>query len=250
MPNIATLPLDVQVCDLYLRLSDLRDDDADTFEFRLTKLRKKLAELGLSEGEVVIENDYNLGKDGKRKGASAFKTRRVESPNGEVIYQVVRPGFDKILRRFETGLSHAILAEDLDRVTRNPFDGERLLATARQHRISANSLTGTLRLTNGGTSDEQFMARTLINVAWKASEDTARRVRDARERQARNGQYGGGRRPFGFDKDGVTRREYECLVVETASRMVLQGISLRSIARELRESDVPTVTGASWTPQT
>lgn len=250
MPNIATLPLDDQVCDLYLRLSDLRAGDIDTFEDRLEKLRKKLAELGLTEGEVIIENDWTRRKDGTRGSASAFKTRKVVTPNGETIHQVIRPGFDRILKRLAARASHAILAEDLDRVVRNPYDGERLLSTVKQNRASAYSITGTLRLTNGGTSDEQFIARTLINVAWKASEDTARRVREARERQAKNGRFGGGRRPFGFDKDGVTPRVDECLVIETASRMVLQGISLRAIARELRSGEVPTVTGTPWSPET
>lgn len=250
MTTLDILPLDARVCDLYLRLSDIRPGDVDTFEDRLEKLRKKLAELGLTEGEVIIENDWTRRKDGERGSASAFKTRKVTTPNGEVIYQVIRPGFDEILKRLGANRSHAILAEDLDRVVRNPFDGERLLSTVKQTRASAYSITGTLKLTDGGTSDEQFMARTLINVAWKASEDTARRVRDARERQARNGRFGGGRRPFGFDKDGITPLTDECLVIETASRMVLQGISLRSIAKELRESAVPTVTGTPWTPET
>jgi hypothetical protein len=98
------------------------------------------------------------------------------------------------------------------------------------------------------------MVRLLTAVANKSSSDTSRRVRAARQRQAENGQYGGGRRPFGFGADGVTVIESEAAEIRTAAAAVLaegdDAVSLKAIARDLRDRGVPTVTGAKWTAET
>ena len=57
--------------DLYLRLSDFRQDDEGSFPARQAKLEAKAAELGWDVHRVVIEND--IRPDGSRKPASAWK---------------------------------------------------------------------------------------------------------------------------------------------------------------------------------
>ena len=79
-----------------------------------------------------------------------------------------------------TGRANAVLAEDLDRLLRQPRDGEDLLDAVELAGATCESLSGTLRLTEGGTNDERFIARILANVANKSSADTARRVSAAR----------------------------------------------------------------------
>ena len=89
--------------DLYLRLSDFRADDADSFPAREAKLRAKAADLGWTVHEPpIIEND--LTEDGSRKPASAYKRQRVTGPDGRPlmrhgrpVYRVLRPGWQQVL---------------------------------------------------------------------------------------------------------------------------------------------------------
>jgi len=122
---------------------------------------------------------------------------------------------------------------------------------------------------------DSFDAEIRVLVANRASRDPVRRVSMARERQARNGQFGGGRRPFGFClgapevqagmmpdgivcpwhsgrdcRSGISTVDYEIEIIADASHRLLQGISLRALAAELRDGEVPTVTGADWSSET
>jgi site-specific DNA recombinase len=252
--------------DLYLRLSDFRVTTADSFPARAAALRAKAAELGWKihaqpDGQdVIIEND--LADDGRRKSASAFKRRKITTPSGRVELRTIRPGFRKVIADLESGAVNAVLTEDLDRLARDPRDMEDLIDAVYACKGQARSISGSLTLTDGGTSDEHFVARTMCNVANKASADTARRVANGRERTAALGSYGGGRRPFGFRADPDAPKyaktliinEDEAQVIRDAAAAVLADdesrLSLRFLAAQLRRSGVPTVTGVPWTART
>jgi site-specific DNA recombinase len=278
--------------DLYLRLSDLRDTDLDehgrsSLDGKEQLLRERAAALGWQIARVVIENDALLprrGSNGRQRPASAFKRVRVrkpdgtwaETPDGRPLYRVLRPGFRSVLDDINAGRANAILAEDLDRVCRDPVDLEDLLSVMQDRRASARSLTGSLTLDAGGTTDQITMARVMVAMAWKASADTARRVTQSRKLRAAQGRNGGGRRPYGFQPDTDTdpklpRKpptiiEAEAQVIRDAAEAVLRapvshagrsdlaladdGVTLKAIARDLRERGVPTVTGAAWTADT
>jgi site-specific DNA recombinase len=254
--------------DAYLRLSDFRADDADSFGARETKLRAEAARLGWHVRHVITENDVTA--DGRRKPASAYKRQLVRradgSPEmrfGRKVYRVLRPGWRSVLEDLGSGAATAVLAEDLDRVARDARDIEDLIDAVSACGGHARSLSGSLTLTAGGRSDEIAMARVMTAMGAKSSADTARRVADGRERSALAGSYGGGRRPFGFTADpdapkgqrtliivpseaAVIRRAASAVLAETAS----DAKSLAFLARELRAAGTPTVTGAAWTPET
>jgi len=247
-------------CDVYLRLSDFRDD-SDSFDGRERKLRAEAARLGWAVSRVVIEND--LAATGRGRPASAFKRKRIITPSGRLELRTVRPGFRSVLDDLMSGRVQAVLAEDLDRAARDPRDLEDLLDACAERGASARSLSGSLMLTDGGTDSEITTARIMVTVANKSSRDTARRVAASRERLAQagtsgKGQYPGGRRPFGYRADPDAAKyartllivEAEAAELERAARAVLAGVSLRALARDLRERDVPTVTGVRWTPDT
>ena len=237
--------------DLYLRLSDFRADDADSFGAREATLRTRAAGLGWAVGRVVIEND--VAADGRRKPASAYKRR-----GGRVW----RPGWRSVLADLGTGAATAVLAEDLDRVARDPRDIEDLIDAVAACGGHARSLSGSLTLTDGGTSDQVTMARVMVTMASKSSADTARRVADGRERSALAGSYGGGRRPFGYRADPDAPKGAKTLLTVPAEAAVIRRAaaailaetgddrkSLAYLARELRDGDVPTVTGAAWSAE-
>jgi DNA invertase Pin-like site-specific DNA recombinase len=261
--------------DLYLRLSDLRvsdleeDGTSESLVHKETLLRALAARLGWIVGRVVIENDLMpTGRNGKSRNASAFKRRKIRTPGGRVEWRVFRPGFRSMLADIETGRADAIIAEDLDRACRDPRDLEDLADVMRAHRANARSLSGSLQFTDGGNDSELLTARIVVAVANKSSADTARRVGQARERQALTGKWGGGPRPYGFASDGVTVVEAEAEVIRAAAAGVLAapashaarcdpalaeadgGVTLKAFARSLRERGMSTVTGAQWSADT
>jgi len=248
----------VPTCDLYLRLSDARIEEA--FEGREKNLREFATRLQWTVHRVVIEND--VYPDGRPKPASAFKRRRIKvtTASGRVKTELrtVRPGFRSVLDDLTSGIVNAVIAEDLDRLIRQPRDGEDFLDAVEMTSANARSLSGSLRLTDGGTSDERFMARIMAATATKSSEDTARRVADARERF--NGtSYQGGPRPFGYVHARETEKYRRTLMIvpdeadilhEATDAILDKGLSLRAVSGDLRERGVLNTHGNThWTSQ-
>jgi site-specific DNA recombinase len=224
------------------RISDARDGDERGVTSQLSDGVSKAGRLGWTVGPAathhVIENDV-----------SAFKRKRIQLPGGRTELRTVRPAFREALAMLADGRADGLMAYDLDRTVRDPRDLEDLIDVieASRPRILVESVTGSLRLANDA---DVTMARVMVAVANKASRDTARRVARARRRQAESGQYGGGKRPFGFEPDGVTIRPAEAAEVSRAADAVLAGVSLRQVTASLRDRGVPTATGAAWDSQT
>jgi site-specific DNA recombinase len=237
---------------LYLRLSDFRDDSGG-FSGREARLRAEAARLGWTVGRVVVENDVSLTSsttNGRTRPASAFKR---DSKTGRVI----RPGFRSIVDDLRAGRTGAMLCEDLDRAARDPRDLEDLVDAVAASGASARSLSGSLTLTAGGTDSEITMARIMVTMANKASRDNARRVSAKRGDLAAAGSYGGGIRPFGFRPDldapkyakTLLQVPAEAAEIRAAADAVMAGVSLKAVARDLRDRGVPTVKGGKWSAE-
>jgi len=247
----------------FARLSDLRlldlDEDGQAKgnvdqEQRILDYAKTIR---WNVSRVIVENDLVRRADGTIKGVSAFKRRKVHLPNGRHEWRTYRPGLRLALDLLAKGEHDGFIPLDLDRAFRDPRDLEDLIDIAAEYGVPVDSVTGSLKL---NTDADITMARVMVAVANKESRDKARRVSAARERQARDGEYGGGRRPFGFDEDGVTIRKAEAAIVLDCSVRIVQAaeadeesertVTLRSLAGELRKKNVPTVTGAKWSAET
>jgi|HubBroStandDraft_6_1064221.scaffolds.fasta_scaffold157616_1 site-specific DNA recombinase len=224
------------------RISDARDEDTKGVDAQGTDCDGRAAGIGWRFGPAathhIIEND-----------TSAFKRKTIELPDGRRELRTVRPGFRLALAMLADGRADGLMAYDLDRAVRDPRDLEDLIDVVEGNvpRIPVESVTGSLRLANDA---DVTMARVMVAVANKASRDTARRVSRARERQAAGGQWGGGKRPFGFEPDGVSVRPAEAAEIRRAADALLAGVSLRQVTASLRDRQVPTVTGAKWDTQT
>jgi DNA invertase Pin-like site-specific DNA recombinase len=246
-----------------LRLSDFRDDDEsgdDTFAAREAELRQFCAEQGYQVFRVALEND--TGKDGKLKGASAYKRPvKVTGPDGLITFRTRRPVWAGALLDLQQGRADVLVCEDMDRACRDFRDLSDLLDAVAVRRASAVSPSGSLRLTRGGTADEIEQAHDRVKAARKQSADTSRRVAAGRKRWAPKGSYFGGRRPFGYvrDEDAPQHRKTliivpgEAEVIRDAAAAVLRRDkdgALRAIARRLRDAgEVPTVTGVPWSAE-
>lgn len=224
------------------RISDARKGDTHGVDGQVPDLDLLAGRLGWQVGpratHVIVENDV-----------SAYKRRLVTMPDGRRERRPHRPQFWEALAMLRDGRADGLIAVDLDRACRDPRDLEDLIDVVESSwpRIPVESLTGTLRLM---TTSDISMARMLVAVANKASADTARRVADARRRQAEQGKWGGGKRPFGFGPDGITVDPGEAAEIRRAADAILAGVSLRQVTASLRDRGVPSVTGAKWDTQT
>jgi hypothetical protein len=249
----------------YLRLSD-PDNELD-----LEGRAERLMEMALWHGvlitpdRVIVENDYSPGATpgGPIKPASAHKRKKIRLPNGRYALRTVRPGFRKLLDLIETGVAAWVFCEDLDRLLRQQRDNEDLLDAVELSGATMISLSGTSRLTNGGDATERFNTRMLANFANKASEDTARRVREARVRSIGLSYYGGPR-PFGFEHDPAAAKHrkrllhvpHEVTALRAAAVGLLppkapgvapQGATLRGLARQWNADGLESVSKHPWT---
>ena len=92
-------------------------------------------------------------------------------------------------------------------------------------------------------------ASTLVSwepVARKSSDDSSRRLKRKMESLAQNGAYKGGKRPFGFERDGTTLRSEEAALIREAAKRLLAGDSARGISADWNEAEVA---NRRWEPQ-
>ncbi|MEU3546271.1 recombinase family protein [Streptomyces longwoodensis] len=213
--------------------------------------RRLAARLRWTIAAVIPEDD-----------TSAFKRRKIKLPDGSSALRTVRPGFRRALEGLASGEFDGLIADDLDRVARDPRDLEDLIdvVESRRPRIPVESVTGSLRLANDA---DVTMARVMVAVANKSSRDTARRVTRKHEELAAEGKPGGG----GFRGYGYTERyeiiEDEAEILREIGDRILGdwdgwserqkaaidpevGESLNSIAADLQRRKVPSATGAPW----
>jgi len=222
------------------RLSEADDEEngngSKGINDQIDDLRAEAARMGWTVLEPPVVED----------GVSAFKRRRVTLSDGRKVYRVVRPALAKLLDELTSGVADGLLAYDIDRAFRDPQDLEDLIMVVEMSRprIPVRSLTGSLRLDNDA---DITMSRIHVVMANKSSKDTGRRVSRAKLRQALNGEYGGGRRPYGFEADGVTPRPSEVAEIVKAGEEILTGVSLKAIVRDLNARGLVTVTGTQWT---
>src|SRR5205085_6143140 len=97
------------------------------------------------------------------------------------------------------------------------------------------------------TASGRLTARITGAVARHEVEHMIERQKSAKMQAARSGKFRGGRRAFGFERDGITVRPGEAAHVLDATRRVLHGESLGSIAREWNTNGIATSTGAERT---
>ena len=228
----------------YVRISD--DEwikDAKTGEMRLsekgiTRQKEDITALaGRLDGTVTTlypEND-----------TSAYKKRRIRLPNGRSVWRVYRPEFRRMLADYEDGKIDGIIFYDIDRLARQPRDLEDLIDLVEYYKRPVETVTGAIDLR---TSNGRAMARVLVAMANKSSEDTARRVARARLQVAQEGngsRFTGSRRRFAYREDG-TLIEAEAELIRDAAKRFMAGESWNGIAKHFRASGIRPVYANIW----
>jgi DNA invertase Pin-like site-specific DNA recombinase len=208
---------------------------------------------------VRISRDRADG-DGRRRGLGVKRQRedceRLAAARGWDVVAVLtdndvsaysgkrRPGYERLLAMIETGDVDAVVAWHPDRLHRSPRELEGFIDAVEAHRVTVATVqAGDVDLES---ASGRMVARVVGAMARHESEQKGERLRRQREQAARSGRYQGGRRPFGYERDGVTVREDEAALVREAIERVLAGESLRGIAIDWNDQGLRSPSGAEW----
>src|SRR6266568_4042309 len=216
-PVIAAKPVDI-----YARVSELRrnEDHEQSTEGQVAVCRVRLADLDLEEGKVLID-----------PGRSAWNPA------------VKRPAWDELMDRLERRVSGGMIVFDLERYTRQPKDGERMIDLAATGLLVLDSESEyDLRTPNGKKA-----FRDAINAAAYNSDRLSTRSARGKKLRALGGEPNGGHRPFGFEADLITVREDEAAILRDLTARFLAGETQDALITELNTRGITTSYGKPWT---
>lgn len=142
-----------------------------------------------------------------------------------------RPEFETALTLVKRGEASIIIATDMSRLTRGKaLDEARLLELGLKTGLKLwFKRAPDLDLS---TAAGRYTASILIANARHEIEQKSERQRRASIQAAEQGRRTGGRRPFGYEPDGMTVRETEAKAVRDAYDAVLSGVPLGRIATD------------------
>jgi site-specific DNA recombinase len=156
-----------------------------------------------------------------------------------------RPGYDALVEAIKAGEVDLVLVTELPRLYRRLEELLDLINLA-----EPTPLLGIETISGNGydlsTGPGVHNAISAVNNAIAESRQISDRTKRKKKAQARAGGYHGGKRPYGYEKDGITIVESEAAVIREVVHRVLACESLKSIARDLNSRGVPTATGKLW----
>ncbi|MHC3392109.1 recombinase family protein [Streptomyces lavendulocolor] len=119
-----------------------------------------------------------------------------------------RPDYLAMLGALRAGEADCVLAWHTDRLHRRPVELEEYIDVCEPRKIDTRTVkAGHLDLS---TATGRMIARQLGVQARYEVERMIERQRRKRDQMAANGEFFGGRRPFGYETDGVTPRSLMC----------------------------------------
>jgi len=205
---------------IYCRISRDREGAGLGVERQREDCEQLAAQLGLRVIEVYADNDL-----------SAYSGKP-------------RPGYQQLLEDLRSGRADVVLSWHTDRLHRSPAELEEYIDVCEPRRVDTRTVkAGHLDLT---TATGRMIARQLGVQARYEVERMVERQRRKRDEMAKKGKHFGGRRPFGWEADGMTPIEFEFECIKEAARAVLAGASLRSIAAGWNAQGIKTSTGGEW----
>ena len=190
---------------IYVRISQDRDGERAGVTRQREDCERRARERGWSV--VALHDDNDVSAKGSRK----------------------RPGFEAMLADITAGRVGVVVAWSLDRLQRNRRDEVRLYEACQAHGVTISLINGPeIDFT---TAAGRFVADSLGSVARLEIELKSDRQRRAVEQAVAAGKRVGGRRPFGYEADGVTINEREAATIRQGYEDLLAGIPLAAIAR-------------------
>ena len=191
------------------------------------------------EGLGVDRQEEDCRKLAKQLG---WKVRKVYVDNDLSAYSGKRrPQYQALLSDLAAGLVSGVIAWHPDRLHRSPTELESYIDLADKRGIETQTVqAGRWDLS---TPSGRLNARVVGGFARYESEHRSARVTAAAAQRAKAGGWSGGRRAYGWEKDGMTPREAEAVELRKAAEQIAQGVSLRAVVADLNARKVPTTNG-------
>lgn len=207
---------------IYARISNDREGLERGVERQQEDCRALAAALGCTVVGVFVDNDVSASTASRKP----------------------RPAYTAMMARAAAGEFSLILAYSNSRLTRRPLEVEDLIRLREAHGVQVRTVvSGDDDL---GTADGRMVARIKGTIDAAEAERISERTRRAMAQLAAQGKWRGGHRPFGFRVGGVDHDSREAEAIRRATRQILEGYSLNSIAREWNRARIRTSTGGPW----
>lgn len=210
---------------IYIRVSTTYQVDRDSLPMQ----RKDLA----AYSELVLGiSDYEIFEDAGYSGKNTD-----------------RPAFQEMMQRTRKGEFSHILVWKIDRISRNLLDFAEMYEELQELRVTFVSKNEQF---DTSTAIGEAMLKIILVFAELERNMTSERVTAAMISRANNGQWNGGRVPFGYDYDPEKKefsiREDEEKICQLLKKDYLESKSLTHTARFLNESGYKTRAEAEWSP--
>lgn len=159
-----------------------------------------------------------------------------------------RPGLDRVLRSLTARNAEAVVVAKLDRLTRSVIDLGALLDEYFGEKFQLLSVSEQV---DTRTAAGRLVLNILTTVAQWERETIGERTSIALQHKKRNGEYTGGRVPYGkrLEDGRLVDDIEEQAAVTVAKKLRTRGMSLRKIGTELLRRDIRPRTGNSFSAQ-
>jgi site-specific DNA recombinase len=150
-----------------------------------------------------------------------------------------RPGFLQMMRVIRDEQPDMVIVTEQSRLDRQLWNILELIELAR-----ATTFKKIVRVRDDDVIDlssEGGINRTIdqANRDRHESELISQRVKAKKRRQAQDGQFPGGRRPFGYEKDGLTLEEDEAAIIRECARRLRDEASLGGLTKGPKPPERP-----------
>lgn len=207
---------------IYCRISADREGRELGVDRQENDCRDYCAQRGYEVAGIYVDNDISASTKARKE----------------------RPKYKEVLAAAKAGTGDVIVTYTSNRLTRRPREHEDIIDLATNFPVRVEYLKSPSFDLN--TSAGRLVARILAASDASEAEDIGERARRQKLEVASTGLWRGGRRPFGYEADGMRVVPSEAAEVAHMAEMVLLGGSLRSLAADLNARGVRTSTGAAW----
>lgn len=164
-----------------------------------------------------------------------------------------RPGFEKMINDFESGLCTKLIVYKVDRISRSILDFADIVGILDKYKVKFASATETF---DTSTPIGRAMLHIIMVFAQLERETIQNRITDNYYARAKKGYYMGGPAPYGFKKvaavaDGHKTSMYAPDEIQLPNllkmfELYLSNMSLGDISRYLNENGIPAAKGGNW----
>lgn len=180
---------------IYARISQDREGEEEGVDLQVKRCRAHAKKHNLDVVKILIDNDL-----------SAYSRKP-------------RPAFEELISMAEQGTIEGCVVRHVDRLYRRASDLEKVIDALDGADMTVYAVqSGHIDLS---TADGRTYARAAAVFAAGEVEKQAERKADKFRQLAEEGKWKGGRRPRGFEADGVTIRESEAAALRAAAEYLL-----------------------------